>query len=83
VPVMLPLHAPLHAERDQQPDRDRSQVNKKFAPAIHRFMRRMHIEHSLIVSLSCAVPPSLSKIIHHTLAYLNQLLTPARVHQSI
>jgi hypothetical protein len=42
---MPELNAPLQAQRDQQPYRDRGQMNKKITPAKDRFMRRMHFDH--------------------------------------
>jgi hypothetical protein len=51
VAMTLPLHAALQAERDEQPNRDRRQVNQNVAPAMRRLMRRMHIEHRLVPSV--------------------------------
>src|SRR6202000_3531272 len=45
--MVLPFHAPLHAQRNQQPDRDSSDVNKKITPTMDRFGRRMHVQHWL------------------------------------
>src|SRR5271154_4734222 len=58
MPMVPPFDAPLHAQSNQQPNRDRGQMNKKIAPPVDRFVGRMHIEHGL--RLLSWIPPSLS-----------------------
>jgi hypothetical protein len=50
------------ARRNQQPNHDRSQMNKKIAPAMYRFIGRMHFEHWSIVSCRPVPPDSISAV---------------------
>src|SRR5947199_1174406 len=65
--VVPELHASLQTQRDQQPYRDCRKMNEKIPPAMQRFTRRMHFNHSSLPSYPaassaacCAAPPSLS-----------------------
>jgi hypothetical protein len=49
VPMMHPLRALLQADRNQQPQRNRPQVNPEILPRMHSTVRRMNIDHSRLL----------------------------------
>src|SRR5665213_1229214 len=49
--MMQPLHALLQADRDQQPQRNRPQMNPEIPPRMDAALRRMNIDHSLLLVL--------------------------------